>query len=46
MKLKLGMSNYYEYMDLTENLNYKIMQLLEKNKINLAYPSQTVYVKK
>lgn len=38
--------NYYEYMDLTENLNYKIMQLLEKNKINLAYPSQTVYVKK
>lgn len=38
--------NYYEYMDLTENINYKIMQLLEKNKINLAYPSQTVYVKK
>lgn len=34
-----------EYLKLKEKLNYQIMQILEKNAVQLAYNTQTVYVK-
>lgn len=46
ISFKTPLKNYSDYMDLKENINYKIIQLLEKNKIELAYPTQTIYVKK
>lgn len=46
ISFKTPLKKYSDYMDLKENINYKIMQLLEKNKIELAYPSQTIYLKK
>lgn len=46
ISFKTKIKKYSDYMELKENINYKIMQLLEKNKIDLAYPSQTIYVKK
>lgn len=46
ISFKTPLKKYADYMNLKETINYKIMQLLEKNKIDLAYPSQTIYVKK
>lgn len=43
---KTPLIQYGNYMNLKENVNYKIMQILENNKINLAYPSQTIYLRK
>ena len=37
---------FADYLYIKENVNYKLMQILEKNKLSLAYPSQTIYVKK
>ena len=39
-------TNYAPYLELKEKLNYKIMHLLEENKVELAYDTQTIYVKK
>lgn len=37
---------YQDYLTTSENINYKIMDILNKEKVELAYPSQTVYLKK
>ena len=38
--------NYGEFIKLKERLNYQIMQILSSNTVDLAYNTQTVYVKK
>lgn len=38
--------SYAPYLELKEKLNYNIMQILENNKVELAYNTQTIYVKK
>lgn len=38
--------SYALYLELKEKLNYNIMQILEDNKVELAYNTQTIYVKK
>lgn len=38
--------SYAIYLELKEKLNYNIMQILEDNKVELAYNTQTIYVKK
>ena len=37
--------NYVEYMDFMDKLNFKIMSILQKHKAELAYKSQTLYLK-
>lgn len=41
-----NITGYYDYLKIKENINYKIMQILEKNKITLAYNSLDLYIKK
>ena len=36
---------YGEYLKVKEKLNYKIMKIIEENKVELAYNTQTIYVK-
>ncbi len=38
--------DYYTYMDRLEAVNMKIQKYFEKNKIEFAYPTQTLYLKK
>ena len=38
-------TDYAEYINLKERLNYKIMKILENNYVQLAYNTQTIYVK-
>lgn len=38
--------DYYAYMDLNQKINLEIKKVFEKNKIEFAYPTQTVLVKK
>ena len=38
-------TDFTEYLKLKEKLNYQVMQILEKNSVELAYNTQTVYVK-
>ena len=38
--------NYVEYMDFMDKFNFKIMSILQNNKVELAYKSQTLYLKK
>lgn len=38
--------DYYTYMDRLEDVNLKIQQYFEKNKISFAFPTQTLYLKK
>lgn len=37
--------NYMDYMEYLDSINYKIMSILHKNKVSLAYKSQTLYLK-
>lgn len=37
--------SYGEFIKLKERLNYQIMQILENNHVELAYSTQTIYVK-
>ena len=39
-------TDFIEYLKLKEKLNYSVMQIVEKNSVELAYNTQTVYVKK
>ncbi len=39
-------TKYRDYLEVKEDVNYAIMAILEQCKVELAYPSQTVYVKK
>lgn len=38
--------SYEDYLNTTENINFKIIDILKKESVELAYPSQTVYLKK
>lgn len=38
--------NYLDYLSYLDQLNFKIMYILNTNKVNLAYNSQSVYIKK
>ncbi len=38
--------SYIDYLNIKQNVNYKLMQIFENNKVNIAYPSQNIYLKK
>ena len=38
--------NLADYLATSENINFKIMDILNKQRVELAYPSKTVYLKK
>ena len=38
--------SYEDFLNTSENINYKIIDILNREKVELAYPSQTVYLKK
>lgn len=41
------LSNVYaEYMDIQQNINLEIMRFFEREKIQFAYPTQTVFIEK
>gem|GEM_PF-4135123 len=37
--------DYYLYMDTTEKVNFEILKYFEKNKIEIPFPTRTVYNK-
>ncbi len=38
--------NYMDYLAYMDKLNYQLINILQKNKVSLAYKSQTLYLKK
>ena len=42
----LNSKEYVEYMNAQQDINLKIMEAFEKAKIEMAFPTQTVYVSK
>jgi len=42
----LNSSDYNEYMDIQENINLSIKEVFEREKIDFAYPTQTVLIQK
>ncbi len=38
--------DYANYMDIQQNINIKIMETFEEMKVNMAYPTQTIYMQK
>lgn len=38
--------SYPDYLNVTENINYKIISILKKEGVQLAYPSKAIYLKK
>ena len=38
--------NLDDYLATSENINFKIMDILNKQRVELAYPSKSVYLKK
>lgn len=41
-----NITQYNEYLNVTQKINLKIMELLEKEGISLAYKSQDIYIRK
>ncbi len=41
-----NITTYADFLNLKENINYKIIQIIQNNKINLAYNSQDIYLHK
>ncbi len=39
-------SNWKRYLEIREDIHYKIMHIVEKNHANFAFPSQSIYVEK
>ncbi|HHD75505.1 MAG TPA: mechanosensitive ion channel family protein [Campylobacterales bacterium] len=39
-------SNWEKYMDIKEDINLKIMHIIEKNGSDFAFPSQSIYIEK
>ena len=39
-------TDYSSYLAIKENVNYKIMQILKQEKVELAYNTQTIYIAK
>jgi len=42
----INSSEYNDYMDSQQEINLKIKEVFEKEKIEMAYPTQTIFVKK
>jgi len=42
----INSSDYNEYVKTQENINFNIKEELEKEKIEMAFPTQTLYIKK
>ncbi|MBU3942732.1 mechanosensitive ion channel family protein [Patescibacteria group bacterium] len=42
----LNSSDYNEYMDIQQKINIAIQEIFRKEKIDFAYPTQTIYVNK
>ena len=38
-------TNWDTYLDIKEDINYKIMDIVKKHKSDFAFPSTTVYLK-
>jgi MscS family membrane protein len=38
--------DYDLYMDINEEINFKILELFEKEKVEIPYPTQTIYTRK
>ena len=41
----INKTNYGEFIDVKEQINYEIMTILESENVELAYNTQTIYVK-
>ncbi|MBN1793225.1 mechanosensitive ion channel family protein [Candidatus Woesearchaeota archaeon] len=39
-------NDYTKYMDIQQNINFRLKEAFEKEKIDFAYPTQTVYLEK
>jgi len=39
-------SAYTEYLDINQSINFTIKEVFEKEKIDMAYPTQTLYIQK
>ncbi|MCK6616707.1 MAG: mechanosensitive ion channel family protein [Cyclobacteriaceae bacterium] len=39
-------SDYKQYMDIVQDVNFKIYEIFEKERIEFAYPTQTIHLKK
>ncbi|MEI3402177.1 MAG: mechanosensitive ion channel family protein [Clostridia bacterium] len=42
----INKTNYAEYLDIKEQINYEIMEILAKENVEMAYNTQTMYLKK
>lgn len=41
----LNISDYYEFLDIQEDINKQIIEIIEKNQIDLAYETKTIEIK-
>jgi MscS family membrane protein len=39
-------TNWGKFLDIKENINYKIMEILQEENVSLAYPSRSIYIEK
>ena len=37
-------SNWARYLEIKEDVNFKVMKIVEKNESEFAFPSQTIYL--
>ncbi len=42
----INRTNYAEYLDIKEEINYNIMKILESENVEMAYNTQTMYLKR
>lgn len=42
----INTNDYNKYMDAQQEINFKIKEKFEKEKISMAFPTQTIYIKK
>ena len=42
----INKTNYAEYLDIKEQINYEIMEILAKENVEMAYNTQTMYLRK
>ncbi len=42
----INRTNYAEYLDIKEEINYRVMEILENERVEMAYNTQTMYLKR
>ena len=42
----INRTNYAEYLDIKEEINYNIIKILESENVEMAYNTQTMYLKR